>query len=531
MTRFLFLLLTLLLFSGCNSEEKEVEFEHVDKSFLNDPSITDKEKFSRALEPSFLNSMGMNNKQQEAVISFYKENAFKFKYYVKDSLTNFGLTVETCLAEPLQFGVPKNRLIALKKDNHWIEKEIIMTSNLLSMVGVLKNGLIDFEQKKLREIIPLDGKEFNSQLKQLDTIPLSKLIIKQGSIDTNYLYLAQHLYDYCQNYPLDTHTFTLKSKKEDTLNFEKNIKACLVAKGFLNIKATDLEYKKAIKKFKLYSGFNEDSNIDDATLQALNESSYTKVVRASIALDKMRQRTSNEKKFIRVNLPSFELFFVADDTLRSRNRIIIGKTSNQTPELQATINRIVCYPFWKVPQSIADKEILPAVKANSNYLSKNHYRIYRGKTEINPSSVSWKKYSKNFPYTVIQDPGPHNSLGIIKLEFYNSYNVYVHDTPSKSLFKRGYRSFSHGCMRCENPVELAKTILDYDSIRPKNRNIYIRDSIDSILHREINFSIPLKKSIPIFVEYITVSATKEFLYFHLDLYKREEEYVKLLIGG
>lgn len=281
----------------------------------------------------------------------------------------------------------------------------------------------------------------------------------------------------------------------------------------------------------MYCGFNEDSNIDDATLQALNESTYTKVVRASIALDKMRQRPASEKKFVRVNLPSFELFFVADDTLRSRNRIIIGKTSNQTPELQATINRIVCYPFWKVPQSIADKEILPAVKANSNYLSKNHYRIYRGKTEINPSSVSWKKYSKNFPYTVIQDPGPHNSLGIIKLEFYNSYNVYVHDTPSKSLFKRGYRSFSHGCMRCENPVELAKTILDYDSIRPKNRNIFVRDSIDSILQREINFSIPLKKSIPIFVEYITVSATKEFLYFHLDLYKREEEYVKLLIGG
>ncbi|MFM7300581.1 MAG: L,D-transpeptidase family protein, partial [Crocinitomicaceae bacterium] len=368
MTRFLFLLLTLLLFNSCNSEDNVEEIKHVDNSFLNDPSITDKEKFSRALDPRFLNSLGMNSKQQEAVISFYKENAFKFKYYVKDSITKFGSTVEKCLSEPLQFGVPKSRLIELKKNNHWIEKEILMTSNLLSMVGVLKNGLIDFEQKKMKELIPLDGKEFYSQLKQLDTIPLSKFIIKQGSIDTNYQYLAQHLYDFCQNYPLDTHTYSLKSKKEDTLNFEKNIKACLVSKGFLNNKATDLEFKKAVKKFKLYCGFNEDSNIDDATLQALNESTYTKVVRASISLDKIRQRPANEKKFVRVNLPSFELFYVADDKLRSRNRIIIGKTSNQTPEFKATINRIVCYPFWKVPQSIANKEIFPAVKANSNYL-------------------------------------------------------------------------------------------------------------------------------------------------------------------
>jgi len=525
--RHLIFLVAFLILLSCESSQEEKN-ESVDRLFLTDVSIPDDVKLSRALEKSFLKSLGLNDQQQSAVINFYKANSFGFKHYSNNSMSKFGTMTEKCLTEPLQFGVPKSRLCQPKKDAHWIEKEIIMTSNLLTLGGTLKHGLIDFEQKKMRNIVPLDGKEFLEQCKQLDSLSIEELIIKQGIVDTNYQFLAQHLYDFCQKYPLDTNSFQLKSKKEDPLLFEINIKKSLISKGFLKSKSSEAEFNQSIKNFKRMCGFNEDSNIDEATLQALNESTYNKVVRASIALDKLRQRKPDEKKFIRVNLPSFELFFIADGALKSKNKVIIGKVSNQTPELHARVNRIVCYPFWKVPQSIANKEILPAVRANSRYLSKNQYRIYRGTTEINPDSVSWRKYSKNFPYTVIQDPGPHNSLGIIKLEFYNSHNVYVHDTPSKSLFRKGFRSFSHGCMRCENPVELAKTILDFDSIRSTNRNIYVRDSIDSILVRKINFSIPLKWSIPIYVEYITVSATRDNLFFHLDLYRREDEYIDLL---
>jgi len=528
--RFLIFLFTFFILLGCESRQEENN-DYVDKFFLYDASLTDEEKFSKALETRFLKSLGLNEKQQSAVLSFYKANSFGFKHYSNNSLSKFGSMTEKCLTEPLQFGVPKSRLIQTKTEAHWIEKEIIMTSNILTLGGTLKHGLIDFEQKKMRDIVPLDGNEFLKQLQQMDTITMSKLIIKQGSQDTNYQFLAQHLFDFCQKYPLDTHFFNLKSKKKDSLFFDENVKKALISKGFLGKKSSEADYNQAIKNFKRICGFTGNITIDDATLEALKESSYNKVVRAAIALDKIRQRKPDEKKFIRVNLPSFELFFIADGSLKSKNNVVIGKTSNPTPELQASVNRIVCYPFWKVPQSIADKEILPAVKTNSKYLVKNHYRIFRGKTEIDPESVSWRKYNKNFPYTIIQDPGPDNSLGIIKFEFNNSHNVYVHDTPSKSLFRRGFRSFSHGCMRCENPVELAKTILDFDSKRPSNRNIYVRDSIDSILSRGINFSIPLKWSIPIYVEYITVSATKDKLFFHIDLYKREDEYIALLRNG
>jgi murein L,D-transpeptidase YcbB/YkuD len=220
--------------------------------------------------------------------------------------------------------------------------------------------------------------------------------------------------------------------------------------------------------------------------------------------------------------------FYVHDSLKRIHHIVIGKTTNQTPQLESKIRSIVVFPFWKVPYSIASKEILPAVKRNAGYMAKNNYKIYRNDHEVNPYGVNWKAIKENsFPYQVIQQPGPGNSLGIIKFEFHNSYSVYVHDTPSKSLFKTDVRSYSHGCMRCEKPVDLAKTILDYDSVRRK-RNDITADSLDSLLIDAKNYTIKLKNTIPIYVEYNTVVADRKQLIFHIDIYKREEEYLKIM---
>jgi murein L,D-transpeptidase YcbB/YkuD len=133
------------------------------------------------------------------------------------------------------------------------------------------------------------------------------------------------------------------------------------------------------------------------------------------------------------------------------------------------------------------------------------------------------------PFTVIQQPGSHNSLGIIKFEFTNPYSVYVHDTPKKNLFNTVFRSYSHGCMRCENPVDLAKAMLYYDSI-PKKRNPFKPDTLDTLLSQVNHIRIKLLEPIPIYVVYETVVAERDSLIFHLDLYHREEELVKVLKG-
>lgn len=251
--------------------------------------------------------------------------------------------------------------------------------------------------------------------------------------------------------------------------------------------------------------------------------------RAMISLDKLRQAPKRPENFVRVNIPSFELQFVASDTLRATHRIIVGKVDHPTPTLTSQISRIVSLPFWRVPSSIAQKEVLPALKRNPNYLAKEHMRIYRAKNvEVDPKKVNWKKIKENtFPYQIVQDPGPWNSLGLIKFEFANSFSVYVHDTPSRNLFKQKFRSFSHGCMRCEFPIDLGKTLLTFDQ-RNKKTNPVSADSLQVLIDQGIHQNIPLLKPIPIFVEYNTVCASQTGLYFYADLYQKDKAYLALI---
>jgi murein L,D-transpeptidase YcbB/YkuD len=153
--------------------------------------------------------------------------------------------------------------------------------------------------------------------------------------------------------------------------------------------------------------------------------------------------------------------------------------------------------------------------------------LYAKEKEVDPTIINWSKYS-SFPFQVVQQPGKWNSLGLVKFEFNNSHSVYVHDTPSRGLFNNSFRSYSHGCMRCQYPQELAKTILKYDSIGRKEP--ITSEVFDSIMKFERNYPIPLKNSVPIFIEYQSVVAYRDRMVFYIDLYNREKELVGKLKG-
>ena len=202
-----------------------------------------------------------------------------------------------------------------------------------------------------------------------------------------------------------------------------------------------------------------------------------------------------------------------------------------TPQLVARIHQLVVYPYWNVPYSIASTEILSHAKKNVNYFSKNDFKIYRNGVQINPRSVTWSKIKKNnFPYNVRQEYGPKNSLGILKFEFHNNYSVYIHDTPSKELFKKDIRAFSHGCMRCDRPIELAKLIVENDSIG-KKRNKFTPSSLDSLIELKKNFYLSIRYPVALFVEYKTVTVIDSILKFYLDIYGRDEKYIRLMVDS
>ena len=161
-------------------------------------------------------------------------------------------------------------------------------------------------------------------------------------------------------------------------------------------------------------------------------------------------------------------------------------------------------------------------------MDKHNYKLFKKGEEVDPYSVDWKKIRQNaFPYRVRQEPGPKNSLGIIKFDFYNKHSVYFHDTPSKSLFGVDVRAYSHGCMRTQNPVDLAKIILERDEYRNKFNEV-IPDSLDSIFARNENYEIKLLSPVPIYVEYQSATRKGLGIALFLDIYGRDEEYLGLI---
>ena len=515
--------LIIFLLSACSENQVEVE-----KNFLKDKKISVSEKIKRIATDSYLSSLGISEKVSENLIQFYKERGFKPVFASDSTISKKGLILQEELKKSLYYGIPNQRIKPIKENFHPLEKEVLMLANFAVVVNDLNVGFFDFTTKKEKEISAISHQAMRLKIKELDTISVTKLLLKQGPMDTNYRFLAKHLYNYCKKYTVDTTSFNLKTEKEDSIDVLGRIKKVLVSKKYLSEEADSALIIETLKAFQLENGIGTDAKLGFNTVKALNESTYNKVLRASLALDKLRSQAKKPSKHVRINLPEFKLYFFSDDTLRSEHRIIIGKVTNQTPELVSNINRITCFPYWTVPYSISSKEILPDLKRNKNYLGKHHYKLYSKDKEVDPTTINWSKYS-SFPFKVVQQPGKWNSLGLVKFEFNNSHSVYVHDTPTRGLFNNSFRSYSHGCMRCQYPQELAKTILKYDSIGRKEP--ITGEVFDSIMKLERNYPIPLKSSVPIFIEYQSVVAYRDRMVFYIDLYNREKELVAILKKG
>lgn len=524
-SHFFILSILIILIHACSGtmEEKSDSSSY----FLSDEySIQDKIK--TMLLDENLNAFGYSEDEKQWLREFYLKRNYTPLWVNDSTLTQRGQEMQETIKRSLWFGIPDNRLKKPEfKDDIFVRDEILLTASTAQMVRDLDSGFMDLEGKKYETRCFASHDKINQLLKR--KLPCDSIFLQCGPLDSNYRFFANHLYNYCESTPLDKSTFKIKPLKEDSIHSFSNTKEALVSKGYLSKNENDsIKIVEALKYFQGHNGLKTDGKIGKYTVIALNESTYNKVLRAALNLEKLRVKPKDPEKFIRINLPEYRLRYYAKDSLKSVHNIVIGKTENQTPELHSKIRNIVVFPFWKVPYSIASKEILPELKRNSGYLEKHHYKLYRNKTEIDGHSINWKRIKENsFPYTVIQQPGIANSLGIIKFEFFNDFSVYVHDTPSKGLFGVDVRSYSHGCMRCQNPVDLGKMILNYDSLGTK-RNDLTADSLDSLLLLKENYTIRLKDQVPIFVEYSTVTADIDRIVFWLDIYNRDEEYLNFL---
>lgn len=274
----------------------------------------------------------------------------------------------------------------------------------------------------------------------------------------------------------------------------------------------------AVQAFQKRNGMEPDGALGKMTVNALNQSPRNLMDKAAVNMERLRWLPDSlrDSEMILVNIANFHLDYLSKgDTLFS-GKVIVGKQYHASPIFSAPMKYIVFSPYWNVPSSIAKNELIPIIRRNPNYLWQKNMEVvtHSGKL-VDPSTVNW--FSKSFPYMIRQKPGGENSLGLVKFMFPNKHNVYLHDTPSKSLFEREDRALSHGCIRLQHPEKLAKLLLDDDPY-------WTDEKIQEAMHQSKEQIVNLNREIPVVLIYLTFWAdSKGQGHFRPDIYGRDGE--------
>jgi murein L,D-transpeptidase YcbB/YkuD len=208
-----------------------------------------------------------------------------------------------------------------------------------------------------------------------------------------------------------------------------------------------------------------------ATLKVYQDSSKknnTRIIQLVRAINDYRwlRAVSETQRVVLVNIPSAQLRVYEREKTLLAMKLVLGKARTPSKTFSTLIQKITINPYWVVPSSIAINEMLPKLKRDNGYIDRNHLQVLNSNYKvINAGNINWDSYdASNFPFTIRQSTGCDNSLGIIKLEFDSPFGVYLHDTPEKSLFSYNSRFYSHGCMRMEKPIEMAKLLMQKNSL-------------------------------------------------------------------
>ena len=232
-------------------------------------------------------------------------------------------------------------------------------------------------------------------------------------------------------------------------------------------------------------------------------------------------------RYLWVNIPSYYLQVWENDSLAFISRVVVGKPDTRTPMLTSRLTEIITYPQWNIPSSIVLKEVVPGVRKKADYLAKHNYIIVdqRGQV-IDPSTLTWSKYKKTFPYKIVQGSGDDNALGILKFNFTNKYSVYMHDTNQRYLFGNPKRSMSHGCVRVQEWEKLAYFLLKGDTLKTRRKldSVPVNPSIDSLkawLKRKEKHYLPIRTKMHVFIRYFTSDVKGGKIRFFEDIYEED----------
>ncbi|MCO6185818.1 murein L,D-transpeptidase [Rhizobium sp. L1K21] len=269
----------------------------------------------------------------------------------------------------------------------------------------------------------------------------------------------------------------------------------------------------AVKRFQARHGLPQDGLMGKFTLDAMNVPADVRLMQLEKNLERLQDiKTDLGQRYVMVNIPAAYIEAVENDRVVQRHTAIVGRLSRPTHIIDSNIYRVTLNPYWTAPRSIIQKDIVPLMREDPQYLAKNNIRLFDGNgNEVAPETVDWNaEKAPNLMFR--QDPGKNNAMASTKIEFHNPNGEYMHDTPQQGLFNKLARFESSGCVRVQNVRDLVAWLL-------RDTPGWDRPQIESVIKSGVNTPVPLEQEVPVYFKYITAwSAKDHVVQFRDDIY-------------
>ncbi len=540
-SKIIYAVFCIVIVFGCNKRSNESSKSGIYTTQNYTDLILDESSID-----SYFNTFPESDSIKQEVNLFYKNRDYQFAWFNKKGMTaavpNFYNQIQnystdfknkTFKNERLDslvytFGNPK--IPSSSKEKSEEELEILLTTTFFKYSNKVYGGMTK-SPYELDWFIPRKKKNYQALLDSLVVSNKGEKILEP--VNHYYIKLKAKLREYREiakkgGFPvIDIPKKTLSISEKDSCLLKVKQYLFLTADWNENDKTivfTD-QLSKAIINFQHRMGLIENGKLNTETIKELNKPIDFRIKQIMLNLERLRWvPVEMETEFLLINIPEYKLHIIENGKLVWTTNVVVGKDVKQTSIFKGKISSIILNPYWNIPNSIIRHEIVPNIKKNSNYLATNNMEVLSGTTIIDPLNINWYKYKKDIPFTIRQKPGEDNSLGKIKFLFPNSFNIYLHDTPSKGMFNKSKRAFSHGCIRVENPKKLLHYFIRNDASLNSEK-------VDSIFKTNKEYSIQIKPSVPVYIVYFTSWVDNNGqLNFRNDIYNLDKQLASEIFG-
>jgi murein L,D-transpeptidase YcbB/YkuD len=410
---------------------------------------------------------------------------------------------------------------------HYLESrmnlELLLTDACLQFLVYLKMGYREFDSSLFSLPTVANIPSYLNRALESDDFKERLLSVQPAFIE--YYRLQKALERFLSRIERTDARITIPDPSEDSVLFRNVAENVLISLGYLHAGSTDEAYLLSLRKFQYYHGLEPDGKAGKNTREALAQSTEDKFKQIALNLDRLRKENLQAEHFIYVNIPAYQMKIYKMNKIIGNSRVIVGSPKTPTPLVNSKIERVITNPVWQVPRSITLNEMLPKLKSDSDYLSRNRLKLIdENRNTVAYDQVDWSTVSaKTFGLKLKQESGSDNALGRVKFLFPNPYSVYLHDTPGKHSFSNDVRALSHGCVRVQHPEVLAEYLVREFS--NKNHDVEISDMINKGIRREITLDQPAD----LYIHYLTCVADEDYnIFFYKDIYGLDKKELKRL---